>query len=109
MQPGIKINLPEAESSKPQEDDKITVFISSDNRIFVNGEEVAPDELQSIIRLELVNTSGKTVVLKADELVNLGFAIKVMDIVKQSGAEGIVISTKIKEALQDKDEERNGK
>jgi biopolymer transport protein ExbD len=109
MQPGIKINLPEAESSKPQEDDKITVFISSDSRIFVNEEEFAQDELQDIIRLELMSASKKTVVLKADELINLGFAIKVMDIVKQSGAEGIVISTKIKEALKDKDEGRSGK
>ena len=106
MQPGIKINLPEAEIFKPQEDDKITVFIFSDSRIFLNGQEVDADELRNIIELELMDTSKKTVVLRADELINLGFAVKVMDIVKQSGAKGIVISTKMKKVLQDDNEDK---
>ena len=36
---------------------------------------------------------NKTVILKADEKIDLGLAVKVMDIAKEAQAQGIVIST----------------
>ncbi len=94
MQPGIKITLPAAKSSLPQEEDTIIVSITKDNRIFLNEEEKTLDDLEFALRKKLEESEGKTVILKADEKINLGLAVKVMDIAKYVGSEKLVISTK---------------
>jgi biopolymer transport protein ExbD len=60
----------------------------------LNDSEVRIDQLKSLIRSELNKTNSKTVVIKADEDVSLGLAVKVMDIAKEANADGLVISTK---------------
>lgn len=94
MQPGIKITLPAAKSSLPQEEDKIIISITKENRIFLNEEEKTLDALESALQKKLEESEEKTVILKADEKINLGLAVKVMDIAKYVGSEKLVISTK---------------
>ena len=93
MQPGIKITLPAAKSSLPQEEDKIIISITKDNRIFVNEAEISLDELDGALQRKLEDSEKRTVILKADEKINLGLAVKVMDIAKYVGSEKLVIST----------------
>ncbi|MBU0571785.1 MAG: biopolymer transporter ExbD [Candidatus Omnitrophica bacterium] len=109
MQPGIKIKLPTAKTAEPQEDEKLTIFISRENEIFLNGQKINIDELREMVRIELESASKKIIVLKADELVNLGLAVKVIDISKQAGAKGIVISAEIEEILRKENEEDAGR
>ena len=94
MQPGIKITLPGAKTSRPQQED-IVVFITKDNRIYFNDREVDIGELKDALKKKLEKSKKKNVILKADEKINLGLAVKVMDIAKQAKAENLVISTKI--------------
>ena len=96
MQPGIKINLPVAKTAKPQEEEKIIVFISQYNEIFFSDKQISINELKDALEERLEATKKKTVILKADEKINLGLAVKVMDIAEQAGAKGLVISTKMK-------------
>jgi len=100
MQPGIKITLPKAKTSKPQEEENIIVFITKDNRIYLNDREINIDELRDALEEKLKTARKKTVVLKADERINLGLAERVMDVAKEAGTEGLVISTQIKDKLQ---------
>ena len=95
MQPGIKITLPKAKTSKPQEEENIIVFITEDNKIFLNDREIDIDELKDALEEELKTVEKKIVILKADEKINLGLAVKVMDIAKEAKAENLVISTQI--------------
>ena len=94
MQPGIKITLPKAKTARPQEE-VIVVFITKDNRIYLNDREINIDELKDALEEKLEKSKKKNVILKADEKINLGLAVKVMDIAKQAKAENLVISTKI--------------
>jgi biopolymer transport protein ExbD len=92
---GIKVALPTAKTAVLH-DENITVFITLDNEIFTEGKKVQIDELGGILkeRLSRIEDSQKRiVVLKSDEKVNLGLAVKVMDVAKQAQAEGVVIST----------------
>jgi biopolymer transport protein ExbD len=76
------------------------VFITPDNEIFTDGRKVQIDELNAVLREKLSkieNSRKRVVILKSDEKVNLGLAVKVMDAAKQAQAEGIVISTTAKE------------
>jgi len=100
MQPGIKITLPQAATAKPQKEENIIVFITKDNKIYLNDREINIDELRDALEEKLKTARKKTVVLKADEKINLGLAVRVMDIAKQAGTEGLVISTQIKDKLQ---------
>ena len=102
MQPGIKITLPQTVTAKPQEEENIIVFITEDNKIFLNDREIDIDELKDALEEELKTAEKKIVILKADEKINLGLAVKVMDIAKEAGTENLVISTQIKDELSDK-------
>jgi len=102
MQPGIKITLPKAKASKPQEEENIIVFITEGNEIYLNDRKISIKELKDALEEKLETTQKKTVVLKADEKINLGLAVRVMDIAKQAKAEGLVISTQIRDKLSDK-------
>jgi len=95
MQPGIKITLPKAKTSKPQEEENIIVFITEDNKIFLNDREINIDELKVALEEKIKTAEKKIVILKADEKINLGLAVKVMDIAKEAKAENLVISTEI--------------
>lgn len=92
-QPGIKLALPSAVSSKPQEED-IVVFITKDNELYLNEAKISLDGLLEELKPKVFTAKKKTVVIKADDKINLGLAVKVMDIAKHADAEGVVISTK---------------
>ncbi len=93
-QPGIEITLPAAKTATIEEIEDIIVFISQEDEIFLNDEQIDIEVLRPALEAKLEASQKKTVILKADEKVNLGLAVKVMDIAKQARAEGLVISTK---------------
>lgn len=97
MQPGIKITLPTAKTAQPQEEEDIVVFISQENDIYLNERKISIEELKDALEEKLEASQKKSVILKADEKINLGLAVKVMDIAKQAEAKGLVISTKVEE------------
>lgn len=93
-QPGIEITLPAAKTATIEEIEHVIVFISQEDEIFLNDEQIDIEVLRPALEAKLEASQKKTVILKADEKVNLGLAVKVMDIAKQARAEGLVISTK---------------
>jgi biopolymer transport protein ExbD len=96
IQPGIKITLPTAITAKPQEDE-IILFINKDNEIYLDDKKIDIGYLKEALEGKLKNSKDKSVTLKADEKIDLGLVVKVMDIAKQAEAEGLVISTKVEE------------
>lgn len=96
-QPGIKITLPSAVTAKLHPEEDIIIFITEDNDLYLNNEEVNVDTLLDKLRSKVRSAKKKSVIIKADEKIDLGLAVKVMDIAKQAEAEGLVISTKIEE------------
>ncbi len=92
MQPGIKITLPQARTSQPQEE-MVVVFISEDNQIYLNEKQIDIDSLEDALIARLQNVQKKAVVIKADKKIDLGLAVRVMDMAKGAGAEGLSIST----------------
>ncbi|MEW6618894.1 MAG: biopolymer transporter ExbD [bacterium] len=92
MQPGIKITLPQAKTSQPQEE-RIVVFIGENSQIYLNEKQVDISLLEDALKLKLQEVQKKTVVIKADKKIDLGLAVKVMDIAKGAGADALTIST----------------
>ncbi|MFA7074735.1 MAG: biopolymer transporter ExbD [Endomicrobiaceae bacterium] len=90
---GFKINLPDASAARTQKNGQTTVFINKSGKILLDGIKVTVDGLKPLLKNALTKIPSNTVVIKADENICLGLGVKVMDIAKEAGAGGIIIST----------------
>lgn len=93
LESGLPVNLPQAQSSQVTATDTPTVTITADNVIYLAGTEVAEGDLLSALHAEIEARGLDNVVLRADETVPHGLAVRVMDIIKQAGAQTISIAT----------------
>lgn len=91
---GLPVNLPGAESSEVQEEQQLVVSISADGQLALNQE---PMDLSSIAtRVEeaiTTTTPAPLVVLNADEDVNHGSVVTVMDRLRQIPGARLAIAT----------------
>jgi len=92
---GFKIKLPKAVNVSSQNSEKVVVFIDETNTVYIEDREIELESLSGVLKKELFANEEKTVVIKADEGVDIGFAVKVMDIARGANAEGLVISTRV--------------
>ena len=97
VHPGIKLTLPGAASAKLQHEERVIIYITKDNGLYLNGESVSLENLPDRLKKEIREIPEKTVIIKADEKIDLGLAVRVMDIAKQAQAKGLVISTRAEE------------
>jgi len=93
-QPGIKVTLPTAVTAKLHPEEDIIISITKDNILYLNGKLVTLNNLLGQLSARINEAKGKAVIIKADEKIDLGLAVKVMDIAKQANAESLVISTR---------------
>lgn len=96
-QPGIKITLPSAITARLHPEEDIIISITEDSNLYLNERLVTLENLLEQLRIEITKTEKKTVIIKADEKIDLGLAVKVMDIAKQADAQRLIISTRLKE------------
>ena len=96
-QPGMKLELPSAESAEVARVEKLVLYISSDDEVVFNDQSIALDDLEETMRAALSEIEDRTLVLNADKSVQHGTVIRVMDISKKLGLEKLVIGIKMKE------------
>lgn len=95
MDKGFSIKLPKAVCAQSQKSDKLTIFIRPNEDVFLEDCRVELDSLAMLLNSELMKNDSRTVVIKSDEKVNVGFLVKVMDVAKAANVEGLVISTRV--------------
>ncbi|HSV30520.1 MAG TPA: biopolymer transporter ExbD [Atribacteraceae bacterium] len=93
VQTGAQVNLPSADFSRIEEAQTITVSITENNMIYVDGALIDAVELPSLVVVSLRNDPLATVVVEADRNVLHGKVISVMDILKKAGAEKLAVAT----------------
>jgi biopolymer transport protein ExbD len=92
---GIKLNLPQAATGTTQrEKAPVVLLIDRQKRIYLDHKEVTLKQLTQALTVELQQRRIKTVILKADEAVPMGLAVRVMDLARQAKGEDLVVSTK---------------
>jgi len=99
-QPGIKITLPSVVTARLHLEEDIIISITEDSNLYLNEKLVTLENLLEQLRIEIIKTEKKTVIIKADEKIDLGLAVKVMDIAKQANAQRLVISTRLKDDVK---------
>ena len=96
-QPGIKLELPHAQSATIIEQRNYTLFVDEEGHMFLNDEEVMSKELEAKLKTALPDMKDSALVLKADTEASHGLVVRVMDIAKKAGVKKLVIGTKMEE------------
>jgi len=97
MEQGIDVRLPVAKPSKIKaQEDSLTVSVSPPGKIYLNDQRVTLDELKQRLQTVAGTNPEATVVLRADEELNYGVVIKVLDGIRNSGLNRIGVATRPK-------------
>ncbi len=92
LESGLPIDLPQAQTAQVQSSELPTVSITGDEGIFVQGNAVSLEQLQTALQ-PLIASGQTVVVLRADQSVRHGLSVQVMDEIRQAGAQRIAIAT----------------
>jgi biopolymer transport protein ExbD len=92
MQPGIKVKLPASQISELRPQSGIFIVISEQEKIYLQDKEVDIEGLEKGLKAQLED-EVRPVVIRADKNVRHGKVVEVMDVVKLSGAERLLIAT----------------
>ncbi|MBW4483678.1 MAG: biopolymer transporter ExbD [Tildeniella torsiva UHER 1998/13D] len=90
----LPVNLPQAASAEQQERTRITVSVEESGEIALNREAIALADLQSGVRDLMGETQESVIVINADEAVNHGRVIEVMDQLREIEGATLGIATR---------------
>lgn len=93
IQSGIKIQLPKSDAAETETQRQIVVTVTEKGTIYLNDKQVGAETLGGQLAPLLQKDRDKVVIIKADQMVSLQSAVRVMDIAKGVGALRLVIAT----------------
>jgi len=85
MSRGVDVQLPVANQPQIQPEDRITVSVNAEGRVYVGDRVVNLALLQDQLRGMTSGNPDPVVYLRADEGLRYGTVIEVMDLIKQAG------------------------
>lgn len=96
MQPGIGVNLPQAETESAPSEEGLSITISKDRYIHIEDSVINQFLLEQKLKEYFFGKEKKIVFLRADESLPYGFVIQIVDIIKKAGVEvlGLVVEPK---------------
>lgn len=89
----VKVNLPSGDFAAAEPTENITVTITENNTIYLNGKLIDPLKLTVGVSAELEKNPDNVVVLEADKNILHGKVIRVMDLIKKGGGDIMAIAT----------------
>lgn len=93
MHPGIKVQLPNAETGEIQNEKNLVISITESGQLFVNARQVTLEQLGRSLAGSLQADPSTVVVVQADRNVTLQNTVQVIDIAKAVGATRFMIAT----------------
>jgi biopolymer transport protein TolR len=93
MQSGIGVNLPQAETEAAPADPGLSITITLDKYIHIDGSVLNINLLERRLREYFAGRAKKTLYIKGDKGLPYGTIIEVMDIAKKAGIETIGLVT----------------
>jgi len=91
LQQGIDVNLPKAKGKDMPPEERITLVVKRDQKIYMNDTPVTVGEMRR--KLESVSKMNPNVFLKADKDVPYGLVVEVMGEIKEAGIEKLGMVT----------------
>jgi|GEM_PF-267992 len=96
---GIRVNLPTASDSEEVSGitDQLVVAVLADGAVIARGEQVSLTELTAIFAEEAQKSSGRLVLVQADETARHKRVVEVMETARRAGLSNLAIATKPEE------------
>ncbi len=100
LQKGVDVRLPEAQypTDHPDNEDTVNLAVKLDRTIYLDMIPVAESELVTKLQEKFEGRADKTLFLKADEGLDYGEVLRVMDLCRQGGVDEIGLITEKKVA-----------
>ena len=89
MSRGIDVTLPVADQPDTEPEDRLTVSVNAQGRVYIGDQPVALPLLEDQVRGRLSSLTQKVAYLRADEGLRYARVIEVVDILKKAGVEQI--------------------
>jgi biopolymer transport protein ExbD len=98
LQKGVDVVLPEAQYpvDHPDNESVVTLAVKRDRTLYLDMIPVPRTDLLTSIREKFDGRTEKILFLKADEAVDYGSVLEVMDIARQGGVEEIGLITELR-------------
>jgi len=96
LEGGLNVKLPSAKASTLAQNasgNPLYVTINKEGQILVDKETTDENNLSNTLKAALEKSAEKTVIIRGDESIFLGKAVKIMDAARAAGAEKIAIAT----------------
>lgn len=95
LQQGIDVDLPEAKGKDLPTEERITITVKKDSKIYMNDNVVSMEKMRD--KLNAISKQNPSVFLRADKDVPYGLVVSVMGEVKEAGIEklGMITEPKI--------------
>ena len=90
----LPVNVPKASAAISMEKDNMTVQVTKTGNTFIAGNPVDAKALDETIKKWISTLPDRPVMVEADEGVNYGTVIKVLDQIRSSGAINVGLATK---------------
>ena len=92
---GVRVNLPKGATKEISSSAKdVTVAITTDGKMVVDGKEVSADSLRRIFDDARARDADTQVVVQADEATHHGRVVAVMELAKAAGLRRLAIATR---------------
>jgi biopolymer transport protein TolR len=92
LQRGTDVQLPQAEQSEPKEEERITLTLTREGRLYLNNQEIPRANLRYRL-MALTRNRERVVHFRGDAQVPYGLVIEVMDALKAAGIETVGMIT----------------
>lgn len=102
VQRGVDVKLPSALNVADMPDSpEVVLAIKRDGTIYVNEEKVAMENLQNTLEEAFLTVSDKKLYIRADEEIEYGKIVDLIDVMREAGIEivGIITEKKAEKAL----------
>jgi biopolymer transport protein TolR len=97
LQRGTDVELPQAQQSEPKEEQRVTLTLTREGRLYLNTEEIPRQRWRTRLT-ELARRGERVVHFRGDSQVSYGLVIEVMDAVKVAGIETVGMITQLPQA-----------
>ncbi len=90
----LDITLPEADSATTLDNEEaLEIVLDKQGYILIKQKHIAVNELDNVLQQMLSGRKNKQVILRGDEVAQLGLTVKVMDAARKAGAKSLDIIT----------------
>ena len=91
---GLKLELPTSASTADRPPRELEVFMTAGGELSFEGETIDRDRLQEKLTDALSGRERKNVLLRADTRASHGEVVKIMDLIRAAGADGMTVAAR---------------